>query len=187
MTFIHFYCKSNEIFVFVCSGEPGIKVDINDQASSWDYFNLFIGEDVLEEMMRQTNLYAAQYKEAAGDNIKPNNLLKDWKNITIPELKVFIGLLFLMGVVKKPDVKSYWSTNPLIETPFFGKTMARNRFEAILMAFHLNDNNNNLPKDHPNYDKLFKVRPLITRLQEKFASTYVPKQNLAIDESMMPW
>ena len=87
----------------------------------------------------------------------------------------------------KPDLKSYWSTNPLLETQIFGRSMSRNRFEALLAAFHLNDNTTNLPRDDPAHDKLFKIRPLVTHLQKRFQDAYSPKQNLSIDESMMPF
>ena len=38
-----------------------------------------------------------------------------------------------------------------------------------------------------NQDKLYKVRPLLDMLSEKFASAYYPDQNLSLDESMIPW
>ncbi|KAL8582146.1 hypothetical protein ACOMHN_004065 [Nucella lapillus] len=190
---------------------PGIKVDIEPDASAWEYLQLFVDDELLNQMVEQTSLYAAQYKAAQyksaqykaaqykaaqykaaqykaalGRAIKPHNLLAGWTDITTQELKVFLGLLFLMGIVDKPDIKSYWSTNPYLKTPIFGKSMSRNRFEAILMAFHLNDNTQNLPRDDPGY-KLFKIQPLLSKLQDRFAAVYHPRQNLSIDESMMPW
>ena len=42
-----------------------------------------------------------------------------WKEVTVEELKIFMGLILLMGYVKKDTLKDYWSTDPLIETPVF--------------------------------------------------------------------
>ena len=36
-------------------------------------------------------------------------------------MKAFIGLLLLMGVIRKPNIKSYWATDPLVATPIFGE------------------------------------------------------------------
>lgn len=138
-------------------------------------------------MVEQTNLYATQCKEAMGDRIGPHSLLTDMKPVTYEELRRFFGLLFLMGIVDKPDIKSYWSTNPLLDTPIFRNSMSRNRFESILMVFHLVDNTANLPREDPDHDKLYKIRPPLSHLQSRFTEVYRPQQNLSIDESMMPW
>jgi hypothetical protein len=49
---------------------------------------------------------------------------------------------FAMGLTRKPDLESYWSTDPTISTPFFGSKMAKDRFMAILSNLHLVDNDN---------------------------------------------
>ena len=38
----------------------------------------------------------------------------------------FIGLYFLTGIIQKPEIGQYWSTNPIIRTLFFNEVMARN-------------------------------------------------------------
>ena len=40
-----------------------------------------------------------------------------------------------MGIVRKPDVQMYWSTEPSVETPFFSDTMPKNRFLQIMQGF----------------------------------------------------
>ncbi|XP_076454410.1 uncharacterized protein LOC143289296 [Babylonia areolata] len=39
-------------------------------------------------MVLQTNLYAAQYKAASGQAIKPHNLLADWHDVNTQEIKI---------------------------------------------------------------------------------------------------
>ncbi|GFO01256.1 PiggyBac transposable element-derived protein 4-like [Plakobranchus ocellatus] len=92
-----------------------------------------------------------------------------------------------MGLVCKPDVKSYWSTNPILETPFFKKMMTCNRFLALLSFFHLVNNENQPTRNDPNRDKLFKTRRLMDHLNTRFPAVYYPEQQLAVDESMMPF
>jgi hypothetical protein len=47
------------------------------------------------------------------------------------EMRRFMGLMVLMGQVRKESVRDYWSTDPTISTPIFNQTMSRNRFESI--------------------------------------------------------
>jgi hypothetical protein len=54
-----------------------------------------------------------------------------WSNITPEEMRKFMGLIVLMGQVRKESVREYWSTDPTISTPIFPQTMSRNRFEYI--------------------------------------------------------
>ena len=60
--------------------------------------------------------------------------------MNINEMKKFLGLIFRTGIICKPTLKDYWSTDSMIETPIFGKVISRNRFEIILSYLHFNDN-----------------------------------------------
>lgn len=64
-----------------------------------------------------------------------------------------------MGLVKKPRIRFYWSTDTLYHTPMFRMAMSRTRFEAILRFLHYSDNAQYQPCDDPNYDCLYKLRP----------------------------
>jgi hypothetical protein len=44
-------------------------------------------------------------------------------------MKKYIGLILLMGQVRKDNVKDYWSTDPTVVTPVFSPTVSRNCFE----------------------------------------------------------
>ena len=66
------------------------------------------------------------------------------------------------GLTRKPDLESYWSTDPTISTPFFGSKMAKDRFMAILSNLHLVDNDN-----HP-AGRLYKVNPFIHMMRRTF-------------------
>lgn len=56
------------------------------------------------------------------------------------------------------------------------------RFEQILKIFYLNDNAN-IDKD----DRFFKLRPLITHLNNTFRFHGGLQENLSIDERMIPY
>ena len=61
--------------------------------------------------------------------------LDKWQPVTSPEIKRFIGILFLMGIIYKPQIPKYWSANPLYNTPIFPEVKNRNRFCLILNFF----------------------------------------------------
>ena len=101
-------------------------------------------------------------------------------------MRTFIGLIFLMGIIYKPSIPMYWSTDELYHTPIFQKAMSRNRFQLILKFFHCNDNNNpQYDANDENRDRLYKVRPLIDLLRARCKTVYTPGQNVSVDESLV--
>jgi hypothetical protein len=44
-----------------------------------------------------------------------------WKRMNLKELKKIIGLILLMGSVRKDPRNDYWSTDPSVKTPIFSK------------------------------------------------------------------
>src|SRR6218665_1537616 len=60
--------------------------------------------------------------------------------------------------------------------------MTRNRFEELMMCFHVADN------EHlPVGDRMAKVRPLFTAMNERFVAAFPRHTHLSIDESMVPY
>ena len=56
--------------------------------------------------------------------------LKHWSGPISPkEMRRFLGLIILMGQVRKENIRDYWSIDPTLSTPIFPHTMSRNRFE----------------------------------------------------------
>ncbi len=135
--------------------------------------------EILEHLVEQTNLYAKQSIEnqTAKGTLSPHSRSLAWKPVNIYEMKKFLGLMFLTGII-------HYSTDSMIETPIFGKVMARNRFEIILTYLHFNDNEKRAPTCD---DRLYKVRPIIDHFVGKFREMYNPHENISIDEGMMSW
>jgi len=88
-----------------------------------------------------------------------------------------------MGQVKKENIRDYWSTGPTISTPIFPHTMSRNHFESIWQAWHFSDNRQQTQVS----GRLFKICPVYEYFVQKFRSVYSPKQELSLDEAMIPW
>ena len=67
---------------------------------------------------------------------------KQWSEVTVEEMKVFIFIQFMFGMHKLPELSCYWSTDPLQHVSAVADGMSRNRFQKISHYFHLNDNAN---------------------------------------------
>ena len=132
--------QDNEPDTVRFSGNPGIQCAVDDATSPVDFIKtIFVDEHVSEQHVEQTNLYAQQVT-AMTVGATPGSVLSLWKADTLTEMKVFHALTVNTGLFWKPETKQYWSTDPLLETPVFGKYMARGRYLAILTFFYVVDN-----------------------------------------------
>lgn len=140
-----------------------------------NYFELFFDNNLLDLIVRETNIYQSQNPEPIRKKMKP------WEDLTRETLREFIGLTALMGHVKKVSLEDYWSTKPILYTPIFHKIMTRNRYLQILRFIHFQNNETVLK--HP----LRKIKVIIDDLNEKFAKFLDPGKKLCIDESLLLW
>ena len=77
-----------------------------------------------------------------------------WWDVTFDEMKVFIGLTLLMGLVKLPRLDLYWTKDSLFHVPLFKAVMDRDRYILILKFWHIADNDTAIPCGQPSYDSL---------------------------------
>ena len=113
--------------------------------------------------------------------------MKKWKDINEGDLKIFLAHIIAMGLTRKSNMTRYWSQEKILESPWFGKYMSKNVFQLLLANLHLNDNSKQPRNNSVLFDPLYKVRPLVDLVTEKFKQVYKPKCELAFDEGCMPW
>lgn len=106
--------------------------------SAWDYVELLFSNELLQNVCDWWTNNRAKIRRDVNKNSK---MLQSWKNVTVEELKTFIGLVLLMGNMKMPSLKLYWSKNQLYHHPIFSKVMSRDRFTAILSCLCFYDEN----------------------------------------------
>lgn len=150
-----------------------------------NYFQLFVDDGFIENIVQQTNLHAEQYLLEHSAALQPNSRAHRWTPTSLHEMKQFWGLTLLMGILRKPMLSLYWSCEPMFTTPIFPSTMSRDRFMILQRMLHFIDNTEALPINHPQCDRLFKIRPILNHFKERFAEVYVPCQNVSVDEPLI--
>jgi len=139
-------------------------------------------DQLVELIVRETNTSAA-HKIQARSFIPLRSRMRDWEPVTKNKMYVVLALFMLMGIIQKPTLHSNFSRNYILATPIFGSIISMDRFESICIFMHFNNNGHIGTYQGPS--KLFKIYPVLSHLNTKFQSLYLPGQNIAIDESLM--
>lgn len=145
-----------------------------------DFYALLVPDSVFDHIVEETNRFAEQVMAKT-----PNKScrLKKWQPTNCFEMKRFFGILIWMGLVKLPQLSLYWSNTKTFEQTFIKSIMSRNRFEILLRMLHFANND----LHHDKNDRLFKIRPILEMLNEKFKFHYTPNEQLCVDESLIPF
>ena len=162
--------------------DGNIKVGVDHtlpvDATPYDYFCLLLPETFWTDVAHQTNVYAEQRQQNKGTD-------KTWKETTAVEMKLFIFIQFMFGIHRMPETAMYWSSDPLLRVSAIADVMSKGRFQKLSQYFHLNDNSAAVPKGQPEYDALFKVRPLLDAITVNSRAHYFPGRDISIDEAMI--
>ena len=122
------------------NGDPGVKArNLNENSSLADVFSEFVTEELFDTISEETNRFAPQQRRRRRHRADRSHM-KKWTKNTRSEIGGFLALVILMGVVVKPELGQYWSTDPYLHTPVFPAIMPRDRFKEILKNLHFGDN-----------------------------------------------
>ena len=167
-------------------GNEGLQIPIRQDAEAIDYLNLYLTDAVIDKLVTETNRYAEQYLNAHRNNLPPKSILHYWEETNADEMRCFLGVYILMGIIHKPRVWMYWSTDQFYSTPVFGQIMVRRRFQLLLRFFHFQNNEDPTynPQD-PLRDRLFKIREVMDMMKERFNTVYYPDEHITVDESLV--
>ena len=102
-------------------------------------------------------------------------------------MRSFIALSFYFGLVKKENLKSYWTTDNIYETPFPKTVMGRDKFFNILAFLHLCNNDEYIARGNAGYNPCLKLGMFYDYVTKRFSEVWSPRQNLSIDEGCIPF
>ena len=152
-------------FIEVFSDPP------NPEVEPIEYFYKFFTKDMIIQIVEQTNLYALQ---SLSNFVTNGN-----------EIEQYCGMLLKMGIVIMPRYNMYW-WNEFKFAPV-ADVMSRDKFKEITRYIHFNDNSQiEVNRDNPNYDRLYKVRPILEKLRSQ-CLLLEPEEKQSIDEQLIPF
>ena len=144
------------------TGEERVLERLPTNPTVEDFFKLSITEEMIDHLVVQTNLYATDRAE----------------------MLTLLAILILMGIVHKPRLPMYWSTDSILATPIFNQVMRRDRFLLLVRFFNFADNTKYNPAD-PSRDKLYKIREVINMIKDRCGKVYSPGKSISMDESLV--
>ncbi|XP_044745115.1 piggyBac transposable element-derived protein 4 [Coccinella septempunctata] len=156
----------------------GIKIDQMENMSPIDIFEKIWNDDVMNLLISSTNNYGAKLVVTNRPKTRNSRSLK-FLPVTKREMKRFIGLCLLQGMVKIPAIRKLFTYDPLYYHPIFLHILSGRRFEQILRCF------NAVPEVFDTQDRLHKVRSIMDLVIQNSNSVYSPCEKLSLDESML--
>nr|CAH7762079.1 unnamed protein product [Callosobruchus chinensis] len=132
-------------------------------------FERFVDDDLLDHLVNETRKYAL------------------FKNFTDPqisadEIRCFIAILIVTGYDPKPSKKHYWDSIGDLKNSMVSNSMRRDRFIQIMKFIHCADN-----CTIDGSDKLYKLRPFMSKVKQNFLKHFIPVEHLNFDESMIKY
>jgi hypothetical protein len=102
------------------------------------YFSLFFNDKLLNNIVVETNRYARH--KISELQLSLRSIWYRWSNVSVPEMKAFLGLIINKGLMPSPDIKDYWSSEWITQIKFFGDVMSRVHFLQIIWMMHVGNN-----------------------------------------------
>jgi len=108
-----------------------------------------------------------------------------WKEVSVSELGVWLGIVLYMGVHSSPAVRDYWRHNGLNPTHPISKYMDQIRFKEIKWYFHVFSPD--LPKIAPTGRRLWhsKVDLILDQLRKSSQQYCMPSTHISLHKYMM--
>ena len=116
------------------AAQPLLPPGFSITSHPFDYFTLFFTHNLFQLITKHTNKYAAiqRMQTKAGQ--------REWFNLVVEELYVFIGCIIYMGIHEEPDISMYWNSDSNkgpIHT--IKNHISLTRFEQIKRYCHISD------------------------------------------------
>jgi len=85
-------------------GNPGMQFAVDNEADVLSYFDHYIPPELVEIVVEHTNLYAQQQIAKMPRPVTKYARSEEWKPGKVIEMKKFLGLIFVTGIVRKPKL-----------------------------------------------------------------------------------
>ena len=90
-----------------------------------------------------------------------------------------------MGLNPLPQYELLWHQNDFIGNSAVKQTMTFRKYQKLTQYLHVFDRANEPAQNSADYDKMYKIHPVLHMVWDSFAESYRPGQNQTIDEDMI--
>lgn len=151
----------------------GAGATVGSRVAAW---SLLLPDEALQKIILHTNeaITRAESRYSSGSTFT--------HKIDLPELKAFIGLLYISGIQgsTRRNTKTLYGK---LSSPVFRATMPRARFEFLLSVLRFDDKSTR--HERRETDKLAPIRELWNTFIGNSKSNFDPGQNVTIDEQLL--
>ena len=152
------------------SFKPELKERVANFSTIEDFFNFLFNESIINKLTDYTNKRLLALRNEKITLISP------------VEIRGFIGLLLLLGLLKKNDVdvSSIWDKESLHYVHWAAASFSRDRFKLICRYLTLDD----VDKRHVRVSKTFKVSEIFEIYQSNCFQALEPGSDICVDEQL---
>ena len=141
-------------------------------------FQLFVTDEILYIIVRETNRYAREYFARKANADEPSK----WRDIDIIELKAAIGLLLHAGREKSGyrTLQEQWAPE---SSPIFRSVLSLNRMRDILRFMRFD--NKITRSQRQSQDKFAAFRDVWSMFAQQLPKFYSPGSDITVDEQLV--
>ncbi|CAH0723921.1 unnamed protein product, partial [Brenthis ino] len=150
--------------------EPPYIQNFDDNFDKFLFLGQYLDDSFLEQIIKYSNQTSVTLH---GQSL----------NLDLNELYVYIGITFVMAALNYPWLRMYWETKWRV--PIIADNMSRNRFTALRRSIKVVFDED-ITEETRKKDKLWKVRPLIERIQQG-CRLQGKEKRLSIGEMIIPF
>ncbi|KAI8430382.1 LOW QUALITY PROTEIN: hypothetical protein MSG28_000671 [Choristoneura fumiferana] len=145
------------------------------------FIKMFHNNSELSDILQKMEEGSSEEDEEGNEESENYNSTR-YLNDRLDEIQ---ALIILMGISPAPDIELYWSSDPFYRNIEICQTMTCKRFKKILENLQVCDITTHLPRKPIDHDKLQKIRPMLTILNNTFKENATVSQTQSIHESMI--
>jgi len=142
------------------------------------FLSCFFDEDFWRKIETETNRFMQQ--QGCSESL----------HTSVVEIKRWFGLLMIIASFRLPNLDFYWETPnysaPHLLHPFFRPIMPRQRFSFLSQHIHLVNNLDDLARDNPARDPLFKLRWVVDKFNKRCKKCWQLGVHVSPDEGLVP-
>lgn len=171
---IHIRTRAHNIITHL----PGSKGIARNAKSGIECLNILLDEAIVETITRCTNIYIENIKERFERE-------RDARNTDEREIKAFIGILYLIGVLRssRKNLHKIWDNSKGSGVEICYLAMSEKRFRFLLRCLRFDDIRNR--SERRKIDKMAPIREIFERFLANFQRYFIASEYLTVDEQLL--